>query len=166
MWISHRGARRRVVPSAPGRAPRAVPAGDRQPVSPGSHQPRWVPLPGHSHAERVADGLIRAEDKLRTEDGSWELQICVCLFTTNTRARVAAKSNGTPRHTQGNRVLKTAHSKMSQRIRVPYFRRIFQLRFTCQTPKASSAPGEYYLGKGPYYIFPRGQISGCYCPVL
>lgn len=128
VWISYRGARRRMVPSALGRAPRAAPAWCRQPVSPGSHQPRWVPLPGHSHAERVADGLVRAEDKPRTAVGSCRY---ARLFTTNTGVKAAARSNGT--QTQGNRVLKMVRSKTSQRIGVPCFRCIFQFHFTCQT---------------------------------
>lgn len=43
VWISYRDARRRMVPRAPGRAPRAAPAWCRWPVSPGSHQPRGFP---------------------------------------------------------------------------------------------------------------------------
>lgn len=95
VWISYMGARRRMVPRAPGRAPRAVPApgGSLCPLAAIS---RWVPLPGYSHAERVADGHIRAEDKLRTAVPSYRY---ACLFTTNTGMKAAAKGNGTWTHT-------------------------------------------------------------------
>lgn len=56
----------------------------------------WVLLPGHSHAERVADGLIRAEDRPRA--AVWSCRY-VPLFTINTKVKASAKkAMGTQAH--------------------------------------------------------------------
>lgn len=65
----------------PGQSPRAA-VGVQAAFSP------WVLLPGHSHAERVADGLIRAEDKPRA--AVWSCRY-VPLFTINTKVKASAK---------------------------------------------------------------------------
>lgn len=66
-------------------ASRAEPQGFRRGA--GAINP-WALLPGHSHAERVADGLIRAEHTPRA--AVWSCRY-VPLFTINTKGKAAAK---------------------------------------------------------------------------
>lgn len=64
-WISYRGGRRRMVPSAPGRAPRATLPDAGSLCALAVSAPMGAPARPFS-CRTVADRLISAEDKLRT----------------------------------------------------------------------------------------------------
>lgn len=135
---------------APGQRPRAA-VGVQAAISP------WVLLPGHSHAERVADGLIRAEDKPRA--AVWSCRY-VPSFTINTQVKAAAKKQWGHTHPQ-EKSENNGALQAEQRIHAPYLRCIFQFHFTIKLEKLPQHFGECYPGKDPYYVFPRDQILGC-----
>lgn len=84
LWISYRDARGTMVPSAPGRAPRAAPAWCRWSVSPGSHQPRGGPC------QAIVMQNVSLIDSSELRMAVWSYS-CAGLFTTNTGVKAAAK---------------------------------------------------------------------------
>lgn len=96
----------------PGQSPRAS-VGVQGAINP------WALLPGHSHAERVADGLIRAEHRPRA--AVWSCRY-VPLFIINTKGKAAKKQWGHTGKESENGALQT-----EQRMQGPCLRCIFQL---------------------------------------